>query len=258
MNYWAERLGNSQLKLQDKTIKEINKQFQYLYGRAAKRIIFDFASTYNRLLASIEEGKEPTPADLYKLDKYWQMQASLRRELQKLGDKEIQILSKVFETHFFEVYYGLAIPGATAFTTIDKAAAQQLINSIWVADGKSWSQRVWDNTERLAATLNEELIHIVATGKKNTELVHVLQDRFNVSYHRAQTLVRTEVAHIQTEAAKQRYKDYGVQYVEVLVDEDDRTCELCKALNGKKFPVNGVIPLPVHPNERCCLVPVVD
>ena len=258
MNYWTERLGNSQLKIQDKTVKEINKQFQRLYGGAAKKVIADFENTYNRLLATLEEGKEPTPADLYKLDKYWQMQAELRRELQKLGDKEIKILSKVFETHFFEVYYGIAIPGTTAFTTVDKAAVQQLINSIWVADGKTWSQRVWDNTERLASTLNEELIHIVATGKKNTDLVHVLQDRFNVSYHRAQTLVRTEVAHIQTEAAKQRYKDYGIEYVEVLVDADERTCELCKALQGKKFLTTDTPPLPVHPNERCCLVPVID
>lgn len=258
MNYWAERLGNSQLKLQDKTIKEINKQFQRLYGRAAKKVIADFENTYNKLLATLEDGKEPTPADLYKLDKYWQMQDQMRRELQKLGDKEIQILSKVFETHFFEVYYGIAIPGATAFSTVDKQVVQSLINSVWVADGKTWSQRVWDNTERLAATLNEELIHIVATGKKNTDLVHVLQDRFNVSYHRAQTLVRTEVAHIQTEAAKQRYHDYGIKYVEVLVDEDDRTCELCKALKGKKFLTTDTPPLPVHPNERCCLVPVID
>lgn len=257
MNYWAKRLGNSQLKLQDKTIKEINRQFQRLYGRAAKKVIAEFENTYNRLLATIEEGKEPTPADLYKLDKYWQMQAELQRELQKLGDKEIKILSKVFETHFFEVYQNIAIPGATAFTTIDKAAVQQLINSVWVADGKMWSQRVWDNTERLASTLNDELIHIVATGKKNTDLVHILQDRFNVSYHRAQTLVRTEVAHIQTEAAKQRYKDYGIEYVEVLVDEDERTCELCKALQGKRFLTTETPPLPVHPNERCCLVPVI-
>ena len=257
MKYWAERLGKSQLKLQDKTIKEINKQIQVIYGKAAKRVIRDFETTYNKLLATIEDGREPTPADLYKLDKYWQMQAQMRKELQKLGDKEIQILSKAFETNFFEIYYSIDIPSAEAFTTIDAAAVQHLINSVWVADGKSWSQRIWDNTERLAETLTEELTHIVVAGKKNTDLVHVLQDRFNVSYHRAQTLVRTEVAHIQTEAAKQRYQDYGIQYVEVLVDEDDRTCELCKALKGKKFPVNGTPPLPVHPNERCCLVPVV-
>lgn len=258
MKYWASRVADLQEKIQGKTIKSINYQLQKYYGRAADRVIRDFETVYNKILNQVEDGKEPSPADLYKLDKYWEAQAQMRRELEKLGNKEIKLLSAAFETNFFEVYYGLALPGEAAFNTVDTAVVQQLINGIWVADGKQWSQRVWDNTERLAQTLNEELIHIVATGKKNTDLKNILQERFNVSYHRAETLVRTEVAHIQTEAAKKRYQDYGIEYVEVLVDEDDRTCELCKALKGKKFPTNATPPLPVHPNERCCLVPVIN
>lgn len=258
MKYWASRVADLQEKIQDKTIKSINYQLQKYYGRAADRVIRDFEAVYNKILNQVEDGKEPSPADLYKLDKYWEAQAQMRRELEKLGNKEIKLLSAAFETNFFEVYYGLALPGEAAFNTVDTAVVQQLINGVWVADGKQWSQRVWDNTERLAQTLNEELIHIVATGKKNTDLKNILQERFNVSYHRAETLVRTEVAHIQTEAAKKRYQDYGIEYVEVLVDEDDRTCELCKALKGKKFPTSATPPLPVHPNERCCLVPVIN
>lgn len=257
MSYWAERMAKNQLKLSDKTVKAINKQLLNYYGRAMERVIRDFESVYNKILATQEEGKTPTPADLYKLDKYWEAQAQMRRELQKLGDKEKQILSKVFETHFFEIYYSFAIPGAAAFNTIDTEVVQQLINGVWVADGKQWSQRVWENTERLAQTLNEELIHIVTTGKKDSDLKKVLVERFDVSYHRAQTLVRTEVAHIQTEAAKKRYQDYGIEYVEVLVDADERTCDLCKALIGKRWRTTETPPLPVHPNERCCLVPVV-
>lgn len=258
MNYWAERVAKLQEKIQDKTIKSINYQLQKYYGRATERVIRDFEAVYDKVFNQIEDGKEPTPADLYKLDKYWQAQAQMRRELEKLGNKQIKLLSAAFETNFFEVYYGLALPGEATFNTVDKEVVNQLINGIWVADGKQWSQRVWDNTERLAQTLNEELIHIVATGKKTTDLKNVLQERFNVSYHRAETLVRTEVAHIQTEAAKKRYEDYGIEYVEVLVDPDDRTCELCKALMGKKFKTTETPPLPVHPNERCCLVPVIN
>lgn len=257
-NYWQNRIEKNLLKLSDKTVKEINKQLINYYGRAMERVINDFESVYNKLLATMEEGKEPTPADLYKLDKYWEAQAHMRKELEKLGNKEKVLYSKVFETHYFEVYYGIALPGDPIFNTVDDAVVAQVLSGIWVADGKQWSQRIWDNTERLAETLNEELIHIVATGKKDSDLKKALQERFNVSYHRAQTLVRTEVAHIQTEAAKQRYKDYGIEYVEVLVDPDERTCELCKALIGKRWKVTETPPLPVHPNERCCLVPVLQ
>lgn len=258
MSYWQNRIQKNQQKIEDKTIKQINKQLQKYYGRAIDKVIKDFEIVYLKIMKAKEDGKEPTPADLYKLDKYWQAQAQMRKELEKLGNKQIKALTKAFEANFFEVYYGIALPGDSAFNTVDTEIVNQLINGIWVADGKTWSQRVWDNTERLAQTLNEELIHVVAAGKKDSDLKKALQERFGVSYHRAETLVRTEVAHIQTEAAKQRYKDYGIEYVEVLVDEDHRTCELCKALKGKRWKTTETPPLPVHPNERCCLVPVID
>ena len=126
-----------------------------------------------------------------------------------------------------------------------------------VADGKSWSQRIWENTERLAAELNEGLIHCVATGKKTTELKNILQERFGVSYSRADALVRTEMAHIQTQAAQKRYEDAGVLEVEVWAPKDERQCEVCGELHMKRFPANGPMPIPAHPRCRCCVLPVV-
>jgi SPP1 gp7 family putative phage head morphogenesis protein len=107
-------------------------------------------------------------------------------------------------------------------------------------------------------TLNEGLLHIVASGKKSTELKNVLQERFGVSYSMADALVRTEVAHIQTQAAKQRYQDYGVQEVEIWADKDERRCDVCGELHMKRYPVGAAVPIPAHPRCRCCIVPVVE
>lgn len=257
MSYWADRMALSQTKLSNKSLKQIEKQLRKYYGRAMERTIADFESTYNKLLATTAEGRQPTPADLYKLDKYWQGQAQLRKELQLLGEKQVAALSKIFEINFFDIYYSIGIPGHEAFSTIDTGAARQLINQIWVADGKSWSQRIWENTELLAQTLNEELISCVAAGKKPSYLKQVLQERFGVSYSRADALARTEIAHVQTEAAKQRYKDYGIQEVEIWADPDERTCEVCGKLHKKTYPVGAAVPIPAHPRCRCCIVPVV-
>ena len=258
MNYWQERMANAQNAISTKTTKQIEKQLRKYYAAAAKRTIEDFESTYNKLLAQKADGKDITPADLYRLDKYWEAQRQLRQQLQKLGEKKISLLTKYFELNFFDIYHSIAIPGLKAFNTIDNKLVNQLINSVWVADGRTFSQRVWNNIDRLVETLNEQLVYTVVTGKKTTELKNLLQERFNISYRRADTLVRTELAHIQTEAAKKRYEDYGIQYIEVLVDADDRTCDECKALIGKKFPIHAAPPLPVHPNDRCAIIPVID
>lgn len=261
MNYWALRALTSQNKLTSKSVKEVEKQLIKYYGTSMKKIIGQFEKTYNKLILNIEEGKTPTPADLYKLDKYWQLQGQLQQELQKLGDKQISALGKVFREEFVEIYEAIKIGNveeSIAFSKIDLATAEQMINHIWCADGKSWSQRIWDNTNKLQQSLNDNLIHCVLTGKKTTELKNLLQEQFNVSYNRADALVRTEMAHIQTQAAKKRYEDYGIQEVQVWADEDERRCPICAKLHKRKYLVGEQLPIPAHPRCRCAIIPVVN
>lgn len=258
MNYWQERMAQAQTKLTNKSIKQIEKQLTKYYGQSMKNVIKEFENTYDKLINTVESGKQPTPADLYKLDKYWRLQGQMKNELLKLGNKQVSALSKIFELNFFEVYYSLEIEGMTAFSTIDKAGVIQLINQIWCADGKSWSQRIWENTTKLQQALNDSLIDCVVSGKKTTQLKNMLQEQFNVSYSRADALVRTELAHVQTQAAKQRYTDYGIQEVEILADEDERRCPVCGELHEKRYPIGAAVPIPAHPRCRCCIVPVVE
>jgi SPP1 gp7 family putative phage head morphogenesis protein len=257
-DYWADRIANTQAKLTNKNIKQIEKQLKKYYATSMKKTINDFEATYDKLLAAQEAGKEPTPADLYKLDKYWQMQGQLKNELQKLGDKQISALSKIFEIQFFDIYYSIALNGLDTFTTINREGAMQLINSIWCADGKSFSQRVWDNVNDLVETLNEGLINCVITGQKTTQLKKALQERFNVSYSRADAVVRTEMSHIQNTAAKQRYEDYGITKFQVWADKDERRCDECGKLHKKIYDTRAAVPVPVHPRCRCSIVPVVE
>ena len=264
MTYWAERVAKAQEKLTKRSVNQTRAQLRKYYAKTMETVLGEFESTYNKLLLSIEEGRTPTPADLYKLDKYWQMQGQLRSELRKLGEREAVLLSKNFELQFFDIYYSFGVPGETAYSTISVEAARQMINQIWCADGKSWSQRIWDNIGRLQDTLNEGLIDCVVTGKKPSQLKKQLQERFGVSYTRADTLIKTEMAHIQTQAAKQRYEDYGLTEYEILGNDDD-TCGNhgvdCHALDGKRFlyaeMVVGKNAPPFHPNCKCCIVPVV-
>ena len=258
MNYWQKRNRIAQNNVANKSIKDIEKQLAKYYKQTLKRTIADFEATYDKLLATMDEGRQPTPADLYKLDKYWQMQSQLQAELQKLGDKELELFSQKFTTTYKGVYENLALPSERAFATIDTATARQMINDIWCADNKSWSSRIWDNTAKLAETLNEELIECVVGGKKTSDLKKKLMERFNVSYSQADSLARTEIAHIQTQAAQKRYKDAGLELAEVWADKDERRCVRCGELHQKRYKVGEKVPIPAHPNCRCCIIPVID
>lgn len=265
MSYWAKRQATIQEKLTKQSQRKIDRQLIKYYQTAAKHVIADFERVYDKILLQQAEGKEITPALLYQLDSYWQMQGQLRNELQKLGEKQVALLTREFELNFFDIYYSIAPEGMTAFNTIDAAGAQQLINAVWLADNKTFSQRIWDNVSKLTETLNEQLISIVATGKPTRELKNMLQERFGVSYSRANTLVRTELTHIQTVAAKQRYEDYGLKQYEILGNDDDSCGNHsvdCHEMDGKKFyyheMVVGTNAPPFHPNCKCCIIPVVE
>ena len=270
-DYWKNRLFEAQKKWTDKDIDVINKMLRHYYKIARENIVEDFEAVYDKVLAQAEEGKQITPADLYKLYKYHQMQAQLQDTLQKLGDRTCEVLAKKFGQEYKHIYSELGVDtegkkikaskSDKAFATIDAQGAKHIANQIWAADGKSWSERVWKNLGDLQRTLNEGLIDCVITGKKTTQLKKQLMERFSVSYHRAETLVRTEMAHVETQAALDRYKSSGVEKVRIVVDPDERTCKECSKWDDKIINITdiqtGTNCPPFHPNCRCSIAPVV-
>jgi SPP1 gp7 family putative phage head morphogenesis protein len=256
-NYWAERMAKNQARLTNINIKDTQKELVKYYEKTFQNTIVEFENT----LLKIQKDsmyREPTPADLYKLDKYWQLQQRTARELDKLGKYEFKLFSKQFRKQYLDTYLGLALPADENFVIPSTENVQQMINQIWCADGKSWSDRVWNNTKLLQEELNEGLLNCVVSGKTTKELKDRLQERFDVSFSRADSIVRTEMAHIQTQAAQQRYKDAGIQYVQVWADYDERRCETCGALHEKLYPIGAQMPIPAHPKCRCTIIPVVE
>lgn len=257
--YWIERQAKAQNALTDKSIEETEKQLIKYYSHTMKTIMAQFENTYLRVVESaMNYNRQPTPADLYKLDSYWQLQNQLAEELKKLGAKQENLYSKNFMNLWERVYKNVALPSGGTYSTIDKTQALQMINQVWCADGQSWSNRIWKNTELLREALNEGLTESVIAGVNPDKLKDRLMEQFNVSYNRADSIVRTEMAHIQTKAAEQRYKDAGLKKVQIWAKEDERLCKICGKLHEKEYTLGENIPVPAHPRCRCCIVPVID
>ena len=258
MNYWEERILDTQERLLKKTVADTEKQIKKYYIETLSNTRGRFLNTYNKVLTTIAKGKELSPADLYKLDTYWRMSAEVRNELTILGEKQIAVMNKQFMKAFEDVYYNLAIKGDTNFNKIDTQTVQQMINYIWCVDNKSWSQRVWDNTTKLQEALNDGLINILVAGQSPRNLREMLVSEFNVSWNNADMIVRTEISHIQTQATQKRYEDAGIKEVYVWADEDERRCDVCGKLHEKRYLIGEQMPVPAHPRCRCRILPVID
>lgn len=258
-NYWIDRQARAQNALTDRGIEATERELRRYYNRTMNKVMGLFETVYNRAAESaINNGREPTPADLYRLDAYWKLQAQLAHELELLGDKQARLYSRRFMEHWQTVYKNIAMPAGAAFTQYDNEQARQMINAIWCADGQSWSNRIWKNTDRLQQALNDGLTASIIAGDNPDKLKQNLMEQFGVSYNRADALVRTEMAHIQTAAAEQRYKDAGIEKVQVWAKEDERLCEICGELHEKVYKVGEALPIPAHTKCRCCIVPVIE
>ena len=73
---------------------------------------------------------------------------------------------------------------------------------------------------------------------------------------RCEVIARTETAQIQNTGYCDGLKDAGVTQVEI--DPSPGCCEDCEALRGRKYSLEeGAGVIPVHPQCRCCMLPVV-
>lgn len=256
--YWADRQEATLNVISNRTEAEINKKLDKYYMNVMSKCMDDFEAVYNALLVQLADGEQPTVAKLYALDKYWQLQAKLRVLCEKLGNQTATLLSEQFEEEWQNIYDAAALPSAEEFVQVSESNAKAMVNTVWLPDNKTFSTRVWNNVERLITTLDEELISVVAAGRSTNELRTRLMNRFDVSRAQANTLIRTEVCHIQTAAAEQRYKDSGLEeYIYLGREEHELGCD-CKKLHGKKFRFDDpTAPKPPrHPNCRCRIAPV--
>ena len=163
------------------------------------------------------------------------MSDELREKTKEFLQKEYETTSKAFNS------------SSVMFHTIDERKLDTIINEVWCADGKNWSERIWTSEIKLKSKLQEVLMECVLKGYNASKASKILQEEFGVSRSNANRLARTELAHIETVAAQDRYKEYGITKWQVLVSEDEKTCPSCASMEGAIFPIDSTPPVPFHP-----------
>lgn len=121
---------------------------------------------------------------------------------------------------------------------------------------KSSPERIWENTNKLASSVQDKVTDLLVLGKTPQQVKREIREEFDVSYRVADRLIRTEASHVFNEASIERYASAGVQQVEIFVEAD--CCEECSELAAGSYNINETLILPVHPNCRCCNIPVIE
>ena len=126
----------------------------------------------------------------------------------------------------------------------------------------TYSERIWGYQGMLKAEIQGLLVSGLIGGKNPNVLARHLKKRFGVSRSNAERLMVTELARVQTEAQKQSFARNGFEEYEYVACSKTDVCSICKALDGKHFKIEDMMPgtnaPPMHPRCHCSVAAYED
>lgn len=180
---------------------------------------------------------------------------SINRLINAAASKERDAIDKtmrkVYESSYHHAVYEAARMSGLDLQTgpIDEGALETILKKKW--SGQNYSERVWNNTQKVADAIKEELMIGALTGKTEKEMTDSINEQFLSGRNNARRLVRTESSYIHNEAHFQAYKDYGIEEYRFVATLDLRTSQICRERDGSVYRVNdkkiGVNAPPMHP-----------
>lgn len=231
-----------------------------------------YASCQKEILASVLE----TIAKVQKAGGEWSYanQSALTRsrglfeqigeQIKALGQKEQitfrQGLSNIYTDQFLRQVYdlGQSITVKANFNRLNPALIQKTLDYPW--SGAMFSDRLWQDKERLGRNLRVGLTQSMILGEGIPQITDRINKVIDTARYNAERVARTETKRVTYCAHDDVYKDTGVEELRYRCANggDSRTCQYCRADNGKVFKRGEEPTLPRHPNCRCVYIPVVS
>lgn len=294
MSYWSERqkqLKAYAAKEEERYMKRVTAYYEAELKRLERQIAAYYAAygeenviAYRNLLQTLPADdarllieqidefvkKYPQYADLvpvretiYRLNRLEGLQYSIRMaEANIAGYADDLMTPYLTELSRRGVNYGMETLGfGKNFYSINSDIVKQFVGAPW-CNGENFSTRIWNDTQKLAETLNQQIAQGFARGDSYERLTKQLQDRFKrVNKRDAYRLIYTEGTYVMAESSMQPFTQDFQKY-RIVTAEDDRVCPVCSGISSEVFEIEDRQPgtnfPPFHPYCRCTFTVVVE
>ena len=200
------------------------------------------------------------------------LQLQVKNSIETLRNKENEMLEDYLIKNYEDTYYhslyeiskGLNLK--TSFATLDRNKINQVIGKPWLKDGKTFSDRIWQDKEQLINTLRTKITQSFITGSTLDEAVEdiskFVSDKIKNKEYVARRLLETESAAYASKAQIEAFKSIDVEKYEIVATLDLHTSEICQEMDGKVFNISdqeiGVTVPPFHTHCRTVIAPYFD
>lgn len=250
--YWEKRIAPETWKVYN-SLEEKNKELLQFYIEASESV----KDELYRLAEKCSKDGVLSLSEMYKQNRLAELNKKYENIIEELGCTTEEFARKNMQQGFQDVYEKIAKGmGDNDFSMPNKKLMEKMMETPWRGD--NFSGRLWKNQKKLAVSLNDVLLTGLQQGKTVTEIAIALHNRMGQGFNDCHRLVRTESMHYLNDATLHRYKDAGVEYVQIWAALDERTCDTCGGYHGKVYPIDKCPAVPFHANCRCTILPVTD
>lgn len=145
---------------------------------------------------------------------------------------------------------------------LDRKKIEKVLSKPWAADGYNFSERIWNNKQKLISEVHNELTQNIMLGQDPQKAIDALAKKMNTSKNNAGRLVMTEEAYFSSLAQGEAFNELDVEQYAIVATLDSRTSQICRTLDGQIFPMKdyraGVTAPPFHVRCRSTTVPHFD
>ncbi len=294
MTYWQRR-QKEQLKALEKSEKALMQRLTAYYRDEYAKLDKEIASFYSKygvkkiieyrmlledlspqdrslLIKNVEEFKAkypnlkhivPVRENIYKLNRLEGLQLSIIMQQAEIGAVNEQAVRRHLENLALKNANSVAefLGFGKNFYFENSDIIKNFVGVKW-CDGKDFSQRIWENTDKLARYLTTDLAQGFARGESYEKLTTQIGKRFiDVAKRDIYRLVYTEGTYIMAESSAKPFENDFESYRLSTVG-DGKVCPICTSVAENVFRFAdrepGVNFPPMHPMCRCTFEIVVD
>lgn len=294
MTYWQRR-QKEQLKALEKSEKALMQRLTEYYRDEYAKLDKEIASFYSKygvkkiieyrmlledlspqdrslLIKNVEEFKAkypnlkhivPVRENIYKLNRLEGLQLSIIMQQAEIGAVNEQAVRRHLENLALKNANSVAefLGFGKNFYFENSDIIKNFVGVKW-CNGKDFSQRIWENTDKLARYLTTDLAQGFARGESYEKLTTQIGKRFiDVAKRDIYRLVYTEGTYIMAESSAKPFENDFESYRLSTVG-DGKVCPICTSVAENVFRFAdrepGVNFPPIHPMCRCTFEIVVD
>ena len=249
--YWRERAINEEAGV-DRLSTETSEKMAKLYRQSYRRLTSEINALYAEILDNSLE--DITRTQLYNLNHYTRLREAVAKEVGGLADAEKKSLDSLLDVISVGTYKSNYEELGLEFDFIAELSAKSIVTENW--SGITYSNRIWKNADNFNVRVMDDIESLIVSGKNPSDVKRKLMEDYGVRWDEADRLIRTESSRAYNKAARDSYTSAGIDKCEYLAESD--CCDICREYKGRKMPIMEFPELPMHPNCRCTIAPIVE